>query len=245
MSLAEKRAARFNVAPGTLNNLIFFMLAAYVVAGRIFFIAAHLSAFSRTPADLISFNVSLFDALAALASAVLAGLAYGQRRKLSLWPTLDAVTPFLASLAVGLGFSHLASGQAFGRETDLPWAITLWGSPRHPTQVYEIVAALLILCLVWFGRTELLPGQTFVLFASISAASRLLLEAFRADSTLVFGGLRAAQIIAWIILAVALVLYDRLERRSKPLPAIPVTKPRRKSERPKPGLKKLKSRVKR
>ncbi len=46
-------------------------------------------------------------------------------------------------LAVPL--ANLASGDAFGAPSSLPWAIELWGAARHPVQIYEAVAAGLIL----------------------------------------------------------------------------------------------------
>ncbi len=213
LSLAEKRSARYNVNTEALNNLIFAGLLAYMIGGRVFYAAEHLSAFIQSPLSLISLNITLFDSWGALAAAIITGLAYGQRKKLPIWSTLDALTLFFAALAVGLGFSHLASGSAFGQETSLPWAINLWGATRHPTQIYEIIASLLTLGILWFRKADSKPGSDFLLFVALTAASRLVIEAFRGDSTLIFGGLRAAQLAAWIILAIALVTLELLKPR--------------------------------
>ena len=211
LSLAEKRAARYNVNAEVLNNLIFASLIAYILGGRLFYAAEHLAAFMQSPLSLISLNITLFDSWGALATAIVTGLVYAQRKGLSLWSTLDALTLFFATLAVGLGFSHLASGAAFGQEASLPWAINLWGAMRHPTQIYEIIASILTLGLLWFRKVDSKPGSDFLLFAALTAASRLFIEAFRGDSTLVFGGLRAAQLAAWIILATALLTLEFLK----------------------------------
>ncbi len=117
-------------------------------------------------------------------------------------------------VAVGLGLSHLASGAAFGSETRVPWAIQLWGAMRHPTQIYEILAALVILGIVWFGGTSGIAGRKFMLFVALSAASRLIIEAFRGDSTLIFGGFRMAQILALVVLAGALAGLELLKQSS-------------------------------
>lgn len=211
LSLAEKRVARYKVNVEALNNLIFTGLLAYIIGGRLFYAAEHLAAFMQSPLSLISLNITLFDNWGALAAAVITGLAYGQRKGISLWSTLDALTLFFAALAVGLGFSHLASGEAFGQETNLPWAINLWGAMRHPTQIYEIIASLLTLGLLWFRKANSKPGSDFLLFVALTAASRLIIEAFRGDSTLIFAGLRAAQLAAWIILAFALLALEFLK----------------------------------
>ncbi len=220
LSLAEKHTARYNVNTEALNNLIFGSLLAYILGGRLFYAAEHLSAFTQSPLSLISLNITLFDSWGALAAAIITGLAYAQRKRLSLWSTLDALTLFFAALAVGLGFSHLASGAAFGQETSLPWAINLWGAMRHPTQIYEIIASLLTLGLLWFRKADSKPGSDFLLFVALTAASRLVIEAFRGDSTLVFGSFRAAQLAAWVILALALITLEFLKQKIEPIIAI-------------------------
>lgn len=51
-----------------------------------------------------------------------------------------------------------------------------------------------------------------MLFVALSAGSRLIIEAFRGDSTLVFGGLRMAQILALLVLAGALAGLELLRQ---------------------------------
>lgn len=217
LSLAEKRAARYNLNTEALNNLIFASLLAYILGGRLFYAAEHLSAFAQSPLSLVSLNIALFDNWGALAAAIIAGLAYTQRKRISSWSTLDALTLFFAALALGLGFSHLASGSAFGQETSLPWATNLWGATRHPTQAYEIIASILTLGLLWFRKADSKPGSDFLLFVALTAASRLVIEAFRGDSALTFGGLRTAQLTAWTILALALVALEFLKPKIAPI----------------------------
>jgi len=208
--LAEKRSQRHGINNDDLNNIVFYPLLGYVLGGRILFAIENLSAFAQNPQSLISLNLDLFDPLGGMVVALLVGLIYGQRKNLSLWPILDALTPFFATFALGLGLAHLASGSAFGKETSLPWGIELWGVKRHPSQIYESLAALLILGLLWFQKADSRPGVHFLTFAALTSGARLFLEAFRGDSTLTIGNLRLAQVLAWIVLAVSLFLLDRV-----------------------------------
>ncbi|MGB7873616.1 MAG: prolipoprotein diacylglyceryl transferase family protein [Anaerolineales bacterium] len=212
--LAEKRSKRHGVNDDDLNNIVFFPLLGYVLGGRILFAVENFSAFTQNPRSLISLNLDLFDPFGGMVLALLVALVYGQRKKLPLWPTLDAVTPLLAVFALGLGLAHLASGSAFGKEASLPWGMQLWGAMRHPSQIYEILAALLILGLLWFQKSDTRPGVHFLTFAALTSGARLFLETFRGDSNLVPGGLRLAQIIAWVVLALSLYFLDRLSRIS-------------------------------
>lgn len=208
LSLAERRAPRYGINPGDLYNLVFVTLVAGIAGARLAYLALYPSAFAASPSSLVSLNPGLLDPAGGAAAAFIAGMVYIQRKRLPGWPLLDALTPLLAILVIASGLANLASGDAFGAPVDLPWAIYLWGAWRHPSQVYEILAALLILVGL-FGlpvsrRMSAHPGLTFLAFLALSAASRLFLEAFRGDSLLTVWGLRTPQLAAWFLLAVAL-----------------------------------------
>ncbi len=204
IALSSRYATRAGVPAERLETLIMSGLIGYLVGGRLIFALTHWSVFQASPLDLISLNPSLFDATGGVAVAILAAWLYGQRAGLTLWPALDGITPFLATMMVGLSLAHLADGSAFGRESHLPWAIELHGTMRHPSQVYELLAALAILIGVALRRSSAAAGQRFWMFVAWSAGARLFLEAFRGDSTLILGGMRLEQGIAWGVLAVAL-----------------------------------------
>ena len=213
LALAEKRAEHHGVSKDQLNNITFYSLLGYVIGGRLLFALENLSAFTPSPLSIFSPNADLFDPTAALITALLVGLIYSQRQKLPLGGTLEALTPLFATLAIGLHLAHLAAGTAFGSPTTLPWGIELWNATRHPTQIYELIASLFIFGWLWFRKADFPSGALFLNFIALTAGARLFLEAFRGDSTLIFGGLRLAQIVAWIVLAVALFASERTQQQ--------------------------------
>jgi phosphatidylglycerol:prolipoprotein diacylglycerol transferase len=212
LTLAEKRASRHSISKDALNNIVFYSVIAYIIGGRVLFAVLNLSAFTKSPLSLFSVNVDLFDPLGALVVALLVGFIYGFRQKLPLWGTLDALTPFFAILAVGLSLSHLAAGTAFGSPTTLPWGIDLWNAKRHPSQIYEFSASLAIFGILWFQKTESRPSILFLSFTALTAGAHLFLEAFRGDSTLVFGEFRLAQVVAWAVLSGVLIVSETVQR---------------------------------
>ena len=154
----------------------------------------------------------MLDPFAGARIALAAAAIYIYRKQLSVWATLDALTPLLAVMAIAIGISHFASGSAFGKPTELPFGIQLWGDVRHPSQIYEIIFASLTLVAIMFidrTRWSQIPGNTFLTFIALTAFSRLVLEAFRGDSILIGSGYRAAQIFAWAVLAFCLYLITR------------------------------------
>jgi phosphatidylglycerol:prolipoprotein diacylglycerol transferase len=216
LSLAEKRVERHHISKDALSNIVYFGILGYIVGGRVLFALANLSAFVQSPLSILSVNVELFDTIGGLVTAISVGLVYGRRQELPLWSTLDALTPLFATLTAGLALSHLAAGTAFGLPTDLPWGIDLWNVTRHPTQIYDLIASVLIFGLIWFRKTHSPTGSDFISFAALTSGTRLFLEAFRGDSTLIFDGLRLAQILAWVVLAVAFLTYELLVRKGTP-----------------------------
>jgi len=216
LTLTERFAARNDLKADLVINTAMLGLISGVIASRFGYVLRHLSAFIASPMDVFSRNLGLFDPIIGIAVGVISSAIYAQRKDLRWLPTLDALTPALAVFAIALHLSHLASGEAYGTPSNLAWSIELWGIRRHPSQIYEAAAALAILIYLWPGRknvTSLLPGEYFIRFMTLSAASLLFLEGFRGDSALLPGGLRIPQITAWLVLATSLVALGR--RRQK------------------------------
>ena len=209
LTLSERRARQRGENPSQLYNMVFIALIAGLIGARLSYALTYPDAFSTNPWSLVSINPGLLDTFAGLLIAAAAAAVYMYRKQLPLWSTLDSLTPLFAVMAIALGLSHFASGSAFGKPTELPFGIRLWGETRHPSQLYEIILSTLILVAVYFiDRTSWsrIPGNTFLSFIAMSAFSRLVLEAFRGDSILLGGGFRGAQVMAWFVLAVSLLV---------------------------------------
>ncbi len=208
LAFAEKRAERHGIDKDDLNNIAFYGLIAFIIGGRISFVLQNFAAFIKSPLGIVSINPDLFDPPGALAAALIISLIYGQRRGLQLWSTLDALTPFFGILAIGMGLTRLAAGTAFGKITDLPWGIELWNATRHPTQIYETLAAFIIFGWLWRRRQSPHPGILFLAFSALTAFSQLVIETFRADSTLILNGLRQEQLLAWAVLVICFITIE-------------------------------------
>lgn len=207
LSLTERYAPQRGVSPNNLYNLVFIVLVAGVIGARLGYVFRYPDVFLDSPLSILSPNPGLFDVWIGLVTGGIAALIYGQRKNMPLWPALDALTPLLGVMSIAMALAHLSSGVAFGAPTTLPWGIELWGARRHPTQIYHLLSAGLILAILWPGRPLLNdkpPGWYFLTFVAASAGARILIEAFRGDSLLLPGGIRTAQVIAWLVLAASL-----------------------------------------
>ena len=127
--------------------------------------------------------------------------------------TLPAVQ---AIASVGL----LLSGEAFGVPTSLPWGVPLFGAVRHPTQIYLALAALSSLLVLWrLSRRALPEGALAVVYLGLQGLMSLLIEALRADSLVLSGGIRSAQVFGLALLLYALSWMQRYSGTAQPLQA--------------------------
>lgn len=213
LSISEKYASKLGMNANQIDNLVFTALISAMLGARIAYALRYLPAFLANPLGLVSLNPVMLDVDAGILVGLISAWVYGQQHRLQFWSTMDALTPLLAIGAIGLGFSHIASGDAFGAPTHLSWGISLWGETRHPSQFYETALALLIAAILWpwakFGWIShssvfTTPGIRFLAFTAFSAAARIFLETFRGDSSVFIGNVRTAQGIAWLFLAIAL-----------------------------------------
>jgi phosphatidylglycerol:prolipoprotein diacylglycerol transferase len=209
LNLSERRL-KAPLSPEVLSNLVFSGMLGYLLGGRVLYAVEHFSQVMQSPLSLFSIS-GMFSLKGAMLTLVFTLLIYLQRHDLPLWPTLDALTPLLACALIGLSLANLASGDGFGKESNLPWAWELWGARRHPTQVYEFIASLATLGVILRLRPAA-PGVLFLRFLALTCGWALFLFAFRGDSHLLPGGVRLEQVIACLGLALSLWGLDRFQR---------------------------------
>ena len=177
ITLAERHVDQHGMKVDELYNLVFTGLVTGIIGARLGYAIQSLSAFIQSPLSIFSLNTGMLDPFSGCAAALLGFRLYSQRKNISFWDTLDALTPILSVLAIGLSIAHLASGESFGSETNLPWSINLWGVNRHPTQFYELFASTAIFCMMIpiFGNRGK-NGTQFLAFLCLTSATILFLE---------------------------------------------------------------------
>jgi len=212
-AVIEREAPKHGLSGATLGSLVFYGLVAGLLGARLGYALRYWSVYAEDPLGLISLNPLTLSAAEGAAAAFLVSLVLARRQRLPTWPTLDAFAPGLAVFAVFAALANLSSGDAFGAPTSLPWAIDLWGAARHPSQVYALLLALAVFIAVRrFALGPTFPGFLFLAWLAMTAASRLFLEAFRGDSVIVLGSLRAAQLISLVVLGAALLGLNQRAR---------------------------------
>ncbi len=217
MNQIEKHASKYDTQANLITNMVLLGLIAGLLGARFAYLLTYRDAFTGNLLGVFSLSSETLDISGGVLFGFIACLIYIQKKQLNLRQTLDALTPGLGVMMIGLGFANLASGDAYGIPTKVPWAIALWGESRHPTQIYQVILACIATWTIWPTATSPLrwkqikyqPGVTFLLFVSANSLGIILFSAFRGDITPIFSGIKPVQLIAWITLAASLYFLDK------------------------------------
>jgi prolipoprotein diacylglyceryltransferase len=215
----EKYSAKFNLSSEIISNIVFTSLISAVIFARIAYVFQYPTIFVKNPLTILSINLSFFDPLSGLVFALLFLFIRIRKKELDVLSVLDNLTPGLSIFLTFCFFSLIASGKYYGFGTDLPWGIFLWGTIRHPLQLYFLIGSLLVNFIVWqLLKNKIAEGKTFFMFLSIQSVEFIFLDYFRGDGNFQLGNLHLMQLFAlgFLFLSIFfLKLISRKELRNK------------------------------
>jgi phosphatidylglycerol---prolipoprotein diacylglyceryl transferase len=171
-------------------------LAVGIAGSRLFDLVVNWGAYAQHPGTIYAFKFTGFALDGGLILAVVASAVLARHFRLPLWRLADGTVPAVAAGIVLMRIGCLLNGCCFGTVTSLPWGVTYpagsqaWAwevatgrsgllgfaglvKPVHPTQVYEMIAAVVLCGLtVWLlrrgrplGPTQIASGVPFLVFA--------------------------------------------------------------------------------
>lgn len=205
------RAKQLGFEGDHVYNAGLYGLIAGFIGARAWYVLSHWDNYASDLTQAFSLSRSALSAGEGFMIGALVALIYLQRSKVSLNTFLDAAAPGLA-LALVIGhIGALLGGVALGLPSNVPWAIDISGTSRHPIQLYEAGASLMILAILYFYRAwRPWASFHFWLLVTLYGLSRLLLEPLRDRPMLIGDGYLAAQVLALaaIVIALAVMAYN-------------------------------------
>jgi phosphatidylglycerol:prolipoprotein diacylglycerol transferase len=204
----ERVAARRGGAPlaELASRAAILALIGGVLGARLWYGVFNWDLYGRNPELFVALRIADVAWPGALIGGILAAWLWGRRRGIPLAPLADAAALTLPLAQTIACAGLLLSGEAFGLPTALPWGVDLFGTTRHPTQIYFAVAALLsFVALRRLARRTLPAGMLFAFYLGLQGLTLLLIEPLRADSLLLPYGVRVAQVFGLACLLGALV----------------------------------------
>lgn len=198
--LAARAAQRRGLSGDHVYNLGFYALLAGIVTARLGHAVAYWEVYRTDPRQILSLSPGALLPAAGLLGAVLVAAVYLRRYRLPTLATLDSLALGTLLLLTIASVGAFVAGRSPGAPSAAPWAITVFGVRRHPVMAYEAaVLALLLIGLIWREARRPAPAGRIALLATFGyAAMRLFLEPLHAESVLVPGGWRLAQVVAWV-----------------------------------------------
>ncbi len=207
--VVRARTRRLGWDPGEVVDLSLYAIIGGIVGARIGYVLVHLRDFVAVPARVLMIWVDAgLTFHGALIGGALVAWLYGRSRGWRLAVIADVAAP---SLAIGYAIAMIGAllyGLNYGRPAHVPWAVMLFGEPRHPTQFYLGALALVNfgILLVADRRSASTPGRLFWLFLFMMAVDRIAVEVFM-DSPRVVNGLTLAQIVNIVAAVFAAVMW--------------------------------------
>jgi len=233
--VAGPQYRRRNLDPNLGWDLLVWVAIGGILGAKLYYLGLHWEDLVANPGrELLSRGGLVW--YGGLIGGVLAYYWQVRRRKLPLLLSFDAVAPSLAiayavgrvgcflvgddyglptSSWVGIAFPNGAPPSTAGYlrtvGADLPASIPDWQVlPVHPTQLYEVAAALVIFGILWrvSGR-KLAPGRLFGLYLTLYGIERFLVEFVRAKGDRIVLGLSTSQLVSLVLVAIGAYLLQR------------------------------------
>lgn len=139
---------------------------------------------------------------------------YVKKHNLNYWQLSDLTAPILPVGHIFIRLGNFMSGELYGPPTNVPWAITFPDSmvPVHPSQLYEILASLIILPFAWtWAKNPRYPGYAFLRVLFLHSVVRFFLDFIRQHSE-TYGPFVLSQLIALgmcLVLLPTIIFFDR------------------------------------
>lgn len=216
---------RNGLSADRLTNLAVYCALAGMLGAKLAMFAFDWRYYSEHPGEIFAFSTlqaaGVFQG--GLVLAIVVARLYTRHFHM---PGLAVADAFAPGIALGHAIGRIgcfSAGCCWGRQTDLPWAVTftnpeanrMFGTPigvsLHPTQLYEAVAELFVFfLLLWRFRQRRRTGDIIGLYLIVSSVLRFWIEFYRYHEQSLIADLSLTQWISLALIAAgALVLYSR------------------------------------
>jgi phosphatidylglycerol:prolipoprotein diacylglycerol transferase len=240
--LATRLGRQRGIEPALIADLLPILVLAAVVGARLYYVIFEWRQYQLNWLDALAVWRGGIAIHGALIGGTIAVILYCRWRRIAFWNLLDVLVPSVA-LGQAIGrWGNFFNSEAFGLPTDLPWKLTIPFANRpvefldqttfHPTFLYEslwnlgVVALLLLLFRrASQGNLQLPAGALSCVYLLSYSTGRLWIEGLRIDPLCLAGtppfcegGLRMAQLVSLVLIAVGGLGLYWIYGRHRPLP---------------------------
>lgn len=213
--LAYNEAKKQGYNPDDIIDLALWCIPSALIGARLYYVAFEWEHYKGDLLKILNTREGGLAIHGGLIAGILAGYIFTRVKKISFWKTADIIAPCIA-LGQAIGrWGNYINGEAYGSPTNLPWGIMIDGMKVHPTFLYESLWDFgLFLFLINYRKNKKFNGEIFLLYAVIYSSGRFWIESLRTDS-LMFMGMRTAQIVSALLIVIGLALLFIMRRRQR------------------------------
>lgn len=172
-----------------------------------------LAFYQEFPLEIFKFWKGGFVFYGGFLLSLISVFAFLRFKKQNFYFWADFLAPYLG-LTYALGrIGCFFEGCCYGSHCELPWAI----AHRHPTQLYMVVAELILVAAIVFlnKKKQFTTGLVFLLWVCGHSINRFVIEIYREDDRgALIMNLSISQITSALILVSALTLIFKLKKKT-------------------------------
>ena len=208
---------RVGIEHDDLFNMLLISLPVSIICARLYYVAFQWDYYKNNLSEVINIRGGGIAIYGAVIGAALVVYTYCRIKKLSIAKCLDVLSiGLLIGQMVGR-WGNFVNGEAFGSQTDLPWAMTivqegsLIAEMVHPTFLYESLWNALGIILLWLYRKhKKFEGELICGYMIWYGIGRMMIEGLRTDS-LMLGSFRVSQLLSvgLVITGIIIVILKR------------------------------------
>jgi phosphatidylglycerol:prolipoprotein diacylglycerol transferase len=212
--LAVQEAKRRGFEGEVIFNFVFAVFIAGILGARLFYVIENLNYYLKNPLEIIFLQRGGLSWFGGFILGAAYGVLYLKMRNLSVYKTLDLISPFLA-LGQAIGrIGCFANGCCFGKASSFGIYFPVYRETLIPTQIYSSLALLLIF--VFLRLKQERPhrgGEVIFTYVFLYSLKRFFIEFWRSDNPIVFSGLTLFQLISIVFFLISLIKLIMLKEQ--------------------------------
>lgn len=183
-----------------------------IIGARLYYIIFNLQYYLYNPEEILNFRGGGLAIYGGIIAGAISVFIVTKIKKIKFLDMLDYIVPALA-LGQSIGrWGNFINGEAYGTETNLPWAIQVFENGVyknvHPTFLYEAIATFIIfMILTKLSKKRRFSGEITYIYIILYSFARFFVEELRIDSLMLYN-FRISQILSLILFGVFCIILS-------------------------------------
>lgn len=209
---------KYNIKFDDCLDIFIITFPVSIIGARLYYIIFNLQYYFQNPSEILNIRGGGMAIYGGIIAGAISIFIVTKIKKINFLDMLDYTVPALA-LGQAIGrWGNFINGEAYGTETNLPWAISVWENGIyknvHPTFLYESLATFTIfIVLTKLSKKRAFRGEITYIYIILYSFSRFFIEGIRIDS-LMLNNIRISQILSLILFVTfcGLLSYDVVKK---------------------------------